>query len=55
MGKAILIVSEITFLLAFFFTSSASPVFNVGGGRPPVGIEAIRPWGFLSICIKSTF
>nr|QWK44804.1 cytochrome oxidase subunit III [Postelsia palmaeformis] len=48
MGMILFIVSEIMFFFAFFwafFTSSISPVFNIGGVWPPVGIEAISPWG----------
>ena len=42
------IVSEVMFFFAFFwafFTSSLAAVFNIGGVRPPSGIEAISPWG----------
>lgn len=48
MGMVLFIVSEIMFFFAFFwafFTSSISPVFNIGGVWPPVGIDAISPWG----------
>nr|YP_011008334.1 cytochrome oxidase subunit III [Scytothamnus australis]WBP70305.1 cytochrome oxidase subunit III [Scytothamnus australis] len=48
MGMILFIVSEVMFFFAFFwafFTSSISPVFNIGGVWPPVGIEAISPWG----------
>nr|YP_009115002.1 cytochrome oxidase subunit III [Saccharina latissima]AIZ58362.1 cytochrome oxidase subunit III [Saccharina latissima] len=48
MGMILFIVSEIMFFFAFFwafFTSSISPVFNIGGVWPPAGIEAISPWG----------
>ncbi|MEP4441962.1 MAG: cytochrome c oxidase subunit 3 [Hyphomicrobiales bacterium] len=41
-------MSEIMFFFfAFFwvfFASSISPVFNIGGVWPPVGIYAISPW-----------
>ena len=48
MGMILFIVSEVMFFFAFFwafFTSSLSPVFNIGGVWPPAGIEAISPWG----------
>nr|YP_011008405.1 cytochrome oxidase subunit III [Syringoderma abyssicola]WBP70376.1 cytochrome oxidase subunit III [Syringoderma abyssicola] len=48
MGMILFIVSEVMFFFAFFwafFTSSLSPVFNIGGVWPPVGIEVISPWG----------
>nr|YP_009340739.1 cytochrome c oxidase subunit III [Sargassum natans]APR74042.1 cytochrome c oxidase subunit III [Sargassum natans] len=48
MGMVLFIVSEVMFFFAFFwafFTSSLSPVFNIGGVWPPAGIEAISPWG----------
>nr|QWK44968.1 cytochrome oxidase subunit III [Protohalopteris sp.] len=48
LGMVLFIVSEIMFFFAFFwafFTSSLSPVFNIGGVWPPMGIEVISPWG----------
>jgi len=47
-GISLFIVSEILFFFAFFwafFHSSLSPSFAIGGVWPPVGIEAIDPWG----------
>lgn len=48
LGMILFIVSEVMFFFAFFwafFTSSLTPVFNIGGVWPPVGIEVISPWG----------
>lgn len=48
LGMILFIVSEIMFFFAFFwafFASSLSPVFNIGGVWPPMGIEVISPWG----------
>jgi cytochrome c oxidase subunit 3 len=48
LGMLLFIVSEVMFFVAFFwgfFHSSLSPVFNIGGVWPPVGIEIINPWG----------
>lgn len=48
MAMALFIISEIMFFFGFFwalFHSSLSPVHNIGGVWPPVGIEVLSPWG----------
>ncbi len=47
LGMILFIGSEIMFFFAFFwafFTSSLSPVFNIGGVWPPIGVKVISPW-----------
>jgi heme/copper-type cytochrome/quinol oxidase subunit 3 len=48
LGIGLFIASEVIFFFAFFwafFHSSLSPVFQIGGVWPPVGIHPINPWG----------
>jgi len=48
LGFILFIASEVMFFFSFFwafFHSSLSPVFNIGGIWPPMGIDIISPWG----------
>ena len=48
MAMALFIVSEAMFFFSFFwafFSASLSPVYNIGGVWPPVGIKTINPLG----------
>jgi len=48
MAMALFILSEVMFFVGFFwafFHSSLSPVYNIGGVWPPIGIDLISPWG----------
>jgi cytochrome c oxidase subunit 3 len=48
LGFILFIASEVMFFFSFFwafFHSSLSPVFNIGGIWPPLGIDVINPWG----------